>query len=247
MWLFKRLAASVAVAVLLTFVPTAQADPIVEFSVDGMFNVGTHDSASLSNGGSTVNVGTTSLSFSGVALTFDLGQPEYASSGGIQVANVSFGTLSLASDDPNGEMTREKKRAYDGIGLTLNFTQVLPIAGSHEVVTKLIHGTVWYSETDPDNGTGSYLSITFAEPLVFTIPESGPSGETITYKFLAPKVRINNPDGTGSSSTTIGGQVSAAAAPLPGVAWAGLALMGGFGGLRRLRRARLARSVIAVP
>src|SRR5688500_2164654 len=124
---FKRLAMSLGAAALFALVPTAaQADPIVQFSVEGMFNVGTVPGASLSNGGATVNVGNTSLSYGGVSLTFDLGDPQYASGGGYQIANVSFGTLSLDSLDPNGELTREKYREYDGLGLTLNFKQLLP-------------------------------------------------------------------------------------------------------------------------
>ena len=240
----KGLAAPVAALALCVITPAVKAEPIVSYATTGLFNAGT-------TGGTATpdeRAGVASLKIDNTVLTFNAGgthtidSTQFTTHGNLRTALVNFGFFSLSSTDPNGASTKEKYRAYDGSSFTLTVEQLLPVVPSGdkfgEFGTKRIKGTVWYVEdNDPSTElTGSYLSIEFADPLKFTIPNREFGKDSVVYT-IDPKTRINIPTGaTTGQQFAIGGTVTAAAVPLPGVAVAGLALMGGLGVVRRLRR-----------
>jgi hypothetical protein len=253
---FWRLVAPLATLAVCAFVPAAKADPIVSFSVTGYFERGSVENGILENSGQTLTVGGNTLldeddyltgvvpnvhlDYAGAAFTLDLGLPQYAS-GGLGVADVSFGSIVARSEDPNGSLTHLAYRQFDGARLVLEFTQTSPVAGNYQVVSKSIHGTLWYNEST--GTTAGWLGIKFEDPLEFTIPGDPLDPDAVTYTFVTPTVRINNPDGTNGGPSVIEGRVSAAAAPLPAPALLGAVLLGGFGGLRGLKRLCRGRSV----
>ena len=240
----KGLAAPIAALALCVIAPGANAEPIVSYATTGLFGAGTTGGTATPD----TRASTASLKIENTELTFHAGgthtvdSAEFTSLGNIRTALVNFGFFSLSSTDPNGVSTKERYRSYDGASFTLTVEQFLPVvpAGSElgQFDTKRIRGTVWYVE---DNNpatelTGSYLSIEFADPLQFTIPNAEFGKDSVVYT-INPKTRIDIPTGaTSGQQFAIGGTVTAAAVPLPGVAVAGLALMGGVAFVRRLRR-----------
>lgn len=256
------MAAPLVAVAAVSVAGAAGAAPIVEFSTSGSFSVGTmrpgvygvadNDAAgdlvtptsagSLTAGDAWLGVGDASsvntflvFHHAGTQL-FDLGSVANRQADGSYVSDVSFGYFSLESTDPNGSLTREKYREFDGAEFTLNVRQNQPTTGTGSWASKLIHGTVWYEEgPSADGTTGSYLSVKFADPLTFSIPnEGGTAAETIKYT-IEQTVRMNVPNGQLNQGFNVAGSVSGVAAPLPGVAWVGLALLGGVGA-KRLRK-----------
>ena len=259
-------AAMVTVVVVVVWVPgVASADPMVQFSTGGGFDLGTLAGKSgvsasvynapgtiaginvtLGEGDAALGVGDPTLGVN-TFLVFhhapannpiDLGAAQYYTPQGFQVAPVTFGYFTLHSTDPNGANSREKYREFGGASFTLDVTQYLPIAGEGEFASKLIHGTVWYDESS--TGTGSFLSVKFGEPLSFTVPSNGDSPNAVKYTIQQTVYMNNsdgqtNPDGSPRQYSINGTVSSTVAAPLPGVAAVGLTLIGGAA-LRRFRR-----------
>lgn len=250
---FKSWAVPVAAAFLMVAgAGVASADPIVGFLATGQFDVGTANSypgtlvqaTSDGAGNSSIGFGDTKLGintfidYHAQAVTLDLGQPQYK--GRTQrSANVDFGYFTFRSTDPNGSLTKEKYREIDGAQFTLTLTQLLPVVPTGEsnqgtFASKLLHGTIWYSEAT--GGTGAIVKIKFADPLSFTIPHTGSGPDTVTYT-VQPYVSIVTDTGGGNQVLGLAGTVSTAV-PLPAVAWVGMSLLGGVGGVRGLRRLR---------
>ena len=265
-WLRGMAAPLVAVAAV-GVAGVAGAAPIVEFSTSGSFSVGTmrpgvsvadNDAAGdmvtptsegpLTAGDAWLGVGdddddtpiNTFLVFHHADIqSFDLAGAPKRQADGLSVREVSFGYFTLESTDPNGSLTSEKYRAFDGAQFTLSVTQYQPTTGTGSWASKLIHGNVWYQEgPSADGTTSSYLAVKFADPLTFSIPnEGGTAAETIKYT-IEQTVRLNVPDGQLNQHFSVNGNVAGVAAPLPGVAWVGLTLLGGLGGARGWSRFR---------
>lgn len=239
----------VAVVVFGLGAGTAGADPILQFETFGRFALGTlyDDSnmlASVTDGGTRLGIGdaasgviNTFLVYHAQQYDFDLGSPQFAQPDGSFQRDLTFGYFTLESTDPNGELTYEKYRQFDGAQFTLSVKQISPIVGDGSWTSQLIHGTVWYSEDPTSPGTSSYLGVKFGTPLTFAIPRDN-EPNTIRYT-IEPTAYVTNPNGQTGQQFGVNGHVETIAAPLPGVAWLGLTLLGGVGvtrGIGRFRR-----------
>jgi hypothetical protein len=228
----------------------AGADPILTFSTSGNFELGSLYSkrgiaASVTDGGTRLGIGdqtlgiNTFLVYHAQQYAFDLGTSSYDQGDASFSRDLNFGYFTLESTDPNGTLTREKYREFDGAQFTLSVNQITPVVGEGAWTSKLIHGTVWYSEDPSSPGTGSFLSVKFSDPLTFIIPRGEKTRETIVYN-VDPTVYMNNGGGQLGQQFGVKGSVSTVAAPLPGVAVLGLSLLGGVGGVRLHRSRRKA-------
>lgn len=241
---FRATAVYVALSVC-TCAGLAHADPIATFSTSGAFGLGTLTgnpdiTASVTDGGTRLGIGdpdsgiNTFLVYHAQQYTLDLGAA--AQVDGWSRSSLTFGYFTLESTDPNGSLTYEKYREFDGAEFRLTVNQISPTVGDGTWVSKLIHGTVWYSEAPNAPGTSSYLGLKFADPLAFSIPGGDPRAPgTITYT-IDPTVYMSNPGGQIGQQFGVGGSVQTVAAPLPGVAMVGLTLLSGVGCVRALKR-----------
>jgi hypothetical protein len=223
----------------------ASADPILSFSTSGAFNVGTLEPGmvgTVSDGGTRLGIGDASgvntfLVYHGQNYSFDFGASENVRPDGSYFRELTFGYFTLESTDPNQDLTAEKYRVFDGAEFTLSVNQTAPVVGDGGWASKLIHGTVWYSENPNSPGTSSYLGVKFADPLTFSVPRNTEGPGTIMYT-IEPTAYVSAPNGQTGQQFHVNGHVSAVAAPLPGVAWLGLTLLGGVGGARGVARFR---------
>ena len=242
--LLKKIAAPVAAVAIFAMTPAVRAEPIAVFDTAGQFGAGT-------TGGST-SAGQTILTIGTVSLIYHAANPHTVDSadftshsGNYQHAAINFGYFTVQSTDPTPGVIKEKFQDFKGATFNLNVRQFLPVVPTGEdegnFNSKLVRGTVWYEETDPANvgttGTSAFR-VEFADPLSFVIPTSGTGKDVMTYS-IQPKTEIGGKNQVYVSSGDqffIGGTLTAAAVPLPGVAVAGLALMGGVAAVRRLRK-----------
>jgi len=210
----KRFAATIAaIAFLSVGMSTAQA-LTVSFSTTGAFN---DTPASPGTSPLVLNVGDATLTFTGSNIV-NKGLP---SSGAW--TNVSFGSFTYTQ---GADLIDDE---FDGTKFTLYITQSDPPAspdlGSFEGTA--IEGTI-FADVE-----GLGLKIQFDEPHVIYIPD----GLTAAVKYQVDPIEIPaSLTGAPADPAVLGGQV--AAAPLPGVALAGMALMGCVGGLRKARNRR---------
>jgi len=130
-------------------------------------------------------------------------------------------------------------QAYDGSSFVLTINQTNPLNGSGSFVSTSITGSLSY---DPSGGTDGGLVLTFSDPTKFQIPTSpGPTDPVVQYivdrEVFIGDGTLSSPGNLNTAQFGVGGTV---AVPLPGVACAGMWLLGGVGGLRRLRRRAVA-------
>jgi hypothetical protein len=221
----KRLAAPIAALALFIAAPVAVQAEDVHYYVTGTFNANVASVAgnffqtdSLTLGGSTV---TFRNNTSGAAIDGGMHLVDYAglNAFGQPYTNVDFGSFFVSSS------TAFPGDSFTGSTFTLNIIQVVPGSGSGSTIATATGSLVGSS----GNATGSTLSLVFA-PLTLLLPPGNP---TVQYDITtnasgAVAIGVGNNDVTTLEGTVTG-------VPLPGVALAGMALMGCVGGLRKAR------------
>jgi hypothetical protein len=223
-WL-KRFAATIAAVALFIVAPAAVQAEDVHYYVTGTFNANVasvagnlYQTDSLTLGGSTV---TFRNNTSGVAADGGLHLVDYADLNlyGQPYSNVDFGSFFVSSS------TAFPGDSFTGATFTLNIIQVVPGSGSGSTIATATGSLVGSS----GNATGSSLSLVFA-PLTLLLPPANPTVQYDISTNASGQVAI----GVGNNDvTTLNGTVTGV--PLPGVALAGMALMGCVGGLRKAR------------
>jgi len=235
-WL-KRVAAPVFAVALLGMAPAAMAAPVT-FTVGSSFTnagsdtiVGAGGLPFNAPGGGTVNLpaGTIVSGDDQIAVQF-VANPLVP--GGVfnvnEPALVTLGELVLNTD----VLAADPSSGFDaGSTFNLAFTFNSPVGGLPGLTSSTISGSILFSAPGgfpENNGT---LTIDFAPNPIFINTAGGVFRVDLADVVLQVQTGSPNDD-----SVTIRARVSAV--PLPGVAWAGIALLSGFGGARGLKRFR---------
>jgi len=247
---FRRLAAPAA-AVLALFVlgSAASADVYVRYYTSGFFGSGSNPDAVVAGGtdpafpggpyagSASVKVdggpgspdpsdnfsSTLTYNYSGLQEAFPLANGDYT--------DISLGTFTVSSTDRVAPYDK-----FDGVQFTLNIFQLDPpiggLPGAKSSLVGSVTGVLRLNRSGTQTQADS-LFLTF-NPNQLSIPQTGTPS---TYFRVATPSGTMSINGSASGPTQLNGQV--AVAPLPGVAWAGIALfstLGGARGLKKLRR-----------
>jgi len=223
-WL-KRFAATIAAVAVFIVAPAAVHASDVQYYVTGTFNANVasvaanlYQTDSLTLGGSTV---TFRNNTSGIAANGGLHAVSYAglNLNGQPFTNVDFGSFFVSSS------TAFPGDSFNGATFKLNIVQIMPGSGSGSTIATAT-GALVGTGGDAD---GSTLSLVFS-PLTLALPPGNP---TVQYDITTDANGSVAIDVGNTDVTTLKG--TATAVPLPGIALAGMALMGCVGGLRKAR------------
>jgi len=223
----KRFAATIAAVALFIVAPAAVHAEDVHYYVTGTFNLNVASVAGNQYQTDSVSVGTSTITFrnntSGVAADGGMHLVDFADVNiyGQPFSFVDFGSFFVQSSSASGDN-------FTGTNFTLSIFQVVPGTGSGSSIAS-VTGTL---KGSAGNASGSSIQLTFA-PLTLSLPPAAPTVQYDIDTNASGKVII----GAGNDDvTTLNGTVTSV--PLPGIALAGMALMGCVGGLRKARNRR---------
>jgi hypothetical protein len=226
LWNKRGVAMLAAIAAIGATGAAAQAATVLQYYVQGHFSSPTSGSASVqTNGGgesnnqlkftSGANTHTLEFDKTTFSLTDDPFDPNYFDPAGTAW---SFGAFTSSSGFAVNSAT------FGSVTFTLDLYQVIPTSGGPGSFV----GTATGSLTVAPNG-GS-LHLVFNDPLDLYLPDPSTSYADGGVHYHVNQDQNINIAATGSVA---GIQGTIAAAPLPGVAWAGLGLIGAVAAKRR--------------